>query len=218
MSSLLFYSFAIAIVLSALAVVFNNNPVKAVLSLIFCFVNTAGLYILLGAEYIAMTLVIVYVGAVAVLFLFVVMMLNLTSEKNWRIGFKEVLGYSFVVAILTVQIALALNYAKTLPQGFEKGDPEYNQDLIVTHLEKKEKNISIGTSNTKQIGIALYNQYILQLQIMGLVLLVAMVGAVMLIMAEKNEARIKTEDLAKTRQKLPARLFKVQSRTGVNID
>ena len=198
----------------------SGHPVKAVLSLIFCFINAAGLYILLGAEYIAMTLVIVYVGAVAVLFLFVVMMSNLTSNKHTMMGWKGVVGYSLLVGIMATQITMALNHSSLPPQSIKNRDLEQNESSISISPQKKANYITQDTSNTKQIGIALYSDYMLQLQIVGLILLVAMVGAVMLIMTEKNKNELgkKVAIPIKDKQNFGARLIKVESGKGISLD
>jgi NADH-quinone oxidoreductase subunit J len=164
--SVAFYVFALTLVASALAVISARNPVHAVFFLILAFFNAAALFVLLGAEYIAMTLVIVYVGAVAVLFLFVVMMLNINTEKM-REGLMRYLPLGLLVAlILLVEIIF----------------------LLLVSLEGSGKMLASAaplpladiTHNAQAIGLVLYTKYALLFQLAGLVLLVAMIGAIVL--------------------------------------
>lgn len=164
--SLLFYFFAFLTVISALMVISAKNPVHSVLFLIFAFFNAAGLFVLLSAEYLAMLLVIVYVGAVAVLFLFVVMMLDIDLVAI-RQGFVKRLPLGIVIAIaLFVQIGgivVAANHAPLTK------NPVINTDASVA-----------ATTNTQALGMVLYTDYIYAFQIAGLILLVGMIGAIVL--------------------------------------
>jgi NADH-quinone oxidoreductase subunit J len=162
--TLLFYLFSGLLVLSALMVISAKNPVHSVLFLIFAFFNAAGLFVLLGAEYIAMTLIIVYVGAVAVLFLFVVMMLD--------INFAE----------------LRQGFLKYLPMGALTGGLLFVEFLLVFYasLNAPMKTaatrhaISADVTNTHAIGSVLYTWYIYPFQLAGIILLIAMIGAIVL--------------------------------------
>ncbi len=161
MQELVFYSFAIFIVLAALMVISVKNPVHAVLFLIFAFFNAAGLFIMLGAEYIAMTLVIVYVGAVAVLFLFVIMMLDIDFAVLKQ-GFLKTAPFA---ALLGVIIFIELFYVMK------------TSDKFMSHPLPA---VELDISNTEALGMRLYTEYFFTFQLSGLILLVAMVGAIVL--------------------------------------
>jgi NADH-quinone oxidoreductase subunit J len=164
--------------LSALMVVSVRNPVYSVLFLILAFFNAAGLFLLIGAEYIAMTLVIVYVGAVAVLFLFVVMMLdiNITEMKQ---GFLRYLPAGLVVAgLFFVEIILAIYASLKDPSPL---------------LQKAAIPLAEGMTNTRAIGNVLYTDYVLLFQLAGLVLLVAMIGAIVL--THRSRPGVRRQDI-----------------------
>ena len=171
--TLFFYLFAGACVASAVMVIASRNPVHSVLFLILAFVNASGLFILLGAEFLAMILVVVYVGAVAVLFLFVIMMLDVDFAEL-RQGFLNYLPFGMLIgAIFLAELVLAVggwvinpNIAKSL------GSP-----------------IPAGISNTEALGLVLYTKYIHYFQVAGLILLVAMVGAIVLTLRHKTNVR-----------------------------
>jgi len=161
-ASLVFYLFATVLLISALAVISSRNPVYSVLFLILAFFNAAGLFLLIGAEYLAMTLIIVYVGAVAVLFLFVVMMLNvkITAIKE---SFLSYLPLGLLIAgVFFAEIIFAIFASLKNPRVFAAA--------------KADATIS----NTQAIGNVLYTDYIAIFQISGLILLVAMIGAIVL--------------------------------------
>lgn len=163
-ATIVFYMFALVLLLSAVMVVSVRNPVYSVLFLILAFFNAAGLFLLIGAEYIAMTLVIVYVGAVAVLFLFVVMMLDINITEI-RQGFLKYLPAGLLVAgLFFAEIMVAIYVSLQQPV------PAIKAGVAIT------KEIS----NTRAIGNILYTDYILLFQLSGLVLLVAMIGAIVL--------------------------------------
>lgn len=173
-----FYAFAAILLLCALMVVTSRNPVYSVFFLILAFFNAAALFVLLGAEYIAMTLVIVYVGAVAVLFLFVVMMLNINFAQM-RTGFSRYLPLGLAGAVLLFIELAAVMYVSSggpLP-GIVAADaiqPIPNPDLV---------------TNTQAIGNVLYTDYIYLFQLAGLILLVAMIGAIVLTHRERKGVR-----------------------------
>ena len=172
MVELVFYFFAFLMIFSGLMVVTLRNPVHSVLFLIFAFFNAAGLFILLGAEFIAMTLVIVYVGAVAVLFLFVVMMLNI-NVAEMRQGFLKNLPLGIALgALMFIQI----NYALSLSEGvFAERVASGKVDLNIT--------------NTAALGKILYTDYFLIFQASGIILLVAMIGAIVLTLTHSKDVR-----------------------------
>jgi NADH-quinone oxidoreductase subunit J len=172
-ASLAFYLFSAVAIVSALNVIFQKNPVHSVLWLILTFFNAAGLFVLLGAEFIAMLLIVVYVGAVAVLFLFVVMMLDI-NVTMMREGFAKYLPVGAVIGgILFVELAIVFGGWVIAPeaQGL-RGAP-----------------VPAGVSNTEALGNVLYTQYFYLFQVAGLVLLVAMIGSIVLTMRRRPGVR-----------------------------
>lgn len=167
-----FYIFAVVAVLSGALVVANRNPVYSVLFLILTFFNAAGLFVLLGAEFLAMMLVVVYVGAVAVLFLFVVMMLDINFVEL-RQGFVRYLPIGLAVGlVLVAELILVLGSGAIMPQlGQSIAVPTPALDQI---------------GNTQAIGMILYTKYFYLFQAAGLVLLVAMIGAIVLTHRERE--------------------------------
>ncbi len=164
LATIVFYMFALVLVFSALMVVSVRNPVYSVLFLILAFFNAAALFLLIGAEYIAMTLVIVYVGAVAVLFLFVVMMLDINIAEM-RQGFLKYLPAGLLVAgLFFAEIMVSIYASLQQPIASVKGAIPLSQEI----------------NNTRAIGNALYTDYVMLFQLAGLVLLVAMIGAIVL--------------------------------------
>jgi len=174
-ATLMFYVFSLLTVFSAVMVISSKNPVHSVLFLILAFFNAAGLFVLLGAEYIAMTLVIVYVGAVAVLFLFVVMMLNVNFSEL-REGFLKYLPLGGAVA-LTILAELIFVFRMALNSG----------DKLVTSAQKIPNPEEI--SNTKAVGSVLYTYYAYPFQMAGVILLIAMIGAIVLTKRERVGVR-----------------------------
>ena len=171
--SLLFYVFAAVLVASAATVVTARNPVHSVLFLILAFFNAAALFLIAGAEFLAMILVIVYVGAVAVLFLFVVMMLDIDFVQL-REGFQKYLPVGGLVGLVMAieLIGVALGW-KTAPAA---------QGLRIAP-------IPAGVTNTEALGRLLYTDYVFLFQSAGLVLLVAMIGAIVLTLRDKQTSR-----------------------------
>jgi NADH-quinone oxidoreductase subunit J len=175
--ALFFYLFAGILVASAVMVIASRNPVHSVLFLIMAFVNASGLFVLMGAEFLAMILVVVYVGAVAVLFLFVIMMLDVDFAEL-REGFLEylpiglVIGGIFMVELLLVAGGWVINpsTAKTITAA-----------------------IPANVSNTEALGLVLYTKYIHYFQLAGMVLLVAMIGAIVLTL--RHKAYVKRQDI-----------------------
>jgi NADH-quinone oxidoreductase subunit J len=178
LAAIAFYVLATIAVISAFAVIAARNPVHSVLFLILTFFSSAGLFVLLGAEFLAMLLVVVYVGAVAVLFLFVVMMLDVDFAELKQ-GF---LSYMPIGAI----IALALLAELTLVAGAAtstNGSP-----IALAPGQPSE------VTNAEAIGRVLYTDYLLVFQMAGLVLFVAMVGAIVLTL--RHRAGVKKQDIA----------------------
>ena len=170
---LAFYLFAILVVSSGALTILSRNPVHSVLWLILAFFNAAGLMILLGAEFIAMLLVIVYVGAVAVLFLFVVMMLDIDFAEL-RAGFVSYLPFGLLIAlVLLAEIVLGIGLWSAGPIELAQRAAPANPEL----------------SNIQAIGGILYTRYIFLFEAAGIVLLVAMIGAIVLTHRQRGDTR-----------------------------
>jgi NADH-quinone oxidoreductase subunit J len=169
-AALFFYLFAAITVASGLMVIWARNPVHAVLFLILAFFNAAGLFVLLGAEFLAMILVVVYVGAVAVLFLFVVMMLDVDFAEL-RAGF---IRYAPLGALVGLIVLLELVMV-VLSNVFHHGS-----------LTTAAAPIPAGVTNTEAIGQVLYTRYAYYFEGAGLILLVAMIGAIVLTLHHKE--------------------------------
>ena len=172
--SITFYIFSLVAVLSALMVISARNPVHSVLFLILSFVNASGLFVLLGAEFLAMILVVVYVGAVAVLFLFVVMMLDINFVKL-REGFLQYLPFGALLGIVLI-IELGILF---LTKSF-------SENSLSKFIESPAMNDVV---NTKLIGQILYTDYFYLFQISGLILLVAMVGSITLTLRDRGQVK-----------------------------
>ena len=172
--SITFYVFSLVAVLSALMVISARNPVHSVLFLILSFVNASGLFVLLGAEFLAMILVVVYVGAVAVLFLFVVMMLDINFVKL-REGFLQYLPFGALLGIVLI-IELGILF---LTRSFSENSlSKFVESPVMNEIE-----------NTKLIGQVLYTDYFYLFQISGLILLVAMVGSITLTLRDRGQVK-----------------------------
>ena len=175
--ALFFYLFAGVCIASAFMVIASRNPVHSVLFLILTFVNSSGLFMLMGAEFLAMILIVVYVGAVAVLFLFVVMMLDVDFVEL-RQGFLNYLPVGGLVGlIMLVELVLVLGATVITPGT----------------IKTVAAPIASDVSNTEALGLVLYTRYIYFFQLAGLVLLVAMIGAIVLTLQHK--ARVKRQSI-----------------------
>lgn len=182
--ALAFYLFASVVIASAVMVILSRNPVHSVLWLILAFFNAAGLMVLVGAEFIAMLLVIVYVGAVAVLFLFVVMMLDIDFAAM-RAGFIKNFPLGILIAaILLAELILALGAYGA--GGIELGNAVAN-----------DAGQLAGESNIEAIGRLLYGRYIVLFEIAGIILLVAMIGAIVLTHREPKPGARGRQDIGK---------------------
>ena len=181
--ALAFYLFASVVIASAVMVIMARNPVHSVLWLILAFFNAAGLMVLVGAEFIAMLLVIVYVGAVAVLFLFVVMMLDIDFAAM-RAGFVRnfPLGIA-IAAILLAELMLAVG-------AYGAGGIELGQS-------DGSAVAAAGQSNIEALGALLYGRYIILFEIAGIILLVAMIGAIVLTHREAKPGARGRQDIGK---------------------
>jgi NADH-quinone oxidoreductase subunit J len=184
---LFFYVFAGIAVAAAFMVIAGRNPVHSVLFLILAFVNAAGLFVLLGAEFLAMILIVVYVGAVAVLFLFVVMMLDVDFAEL-REGFLQYLPVGGLVGlILLVELVLVLGGLLTAPE---------TATSAAAPIPPPEQ-----LSNVAAIGELLYTRYIFFFQMAGLILLIAMIGAIVLTL--RHKVGVKRQDIARQVARTP---------------
>ena len=177
--ALVFYLFSFIAISSSLAVISSKNTVHAVFFLILDFVSISCLFIMMGAEYLGMLTLIVYVGAVAVLFLFVVMMLNI-NFKDLRTGFLSYLPFGLLIGIVII-----------IELGMMIGTWKYKDSFIKT----SEIKISSKVSNTEALGNVLYTDFIHYFQISGIILLVAMIGAILLTFRQKEN--LKRQDITK---------------------
>jgi NADH-quinone oxidoreductase subunit J len=190
-AALFFYLFSAICIASALMVIASRNPVHSVLFLILAFVNAAALFLLLGAEFLAMILVVVYVGAVAVLFLFVVMMLDVDFAEL-REGFLQYLPVGALIGVVLLAEILLVVGAWTIGGG----TPRVAAAPIPTDI-----------SNTEAIGLVLYTKYIYFFQAAGLVLLVAMIGAIVLTLRHKEG--VKRQNISDQVARTPATAIEV---------
>ena len=195
---LAFYLFATLTIVPAMAVIFARNPVHSVLWLILAFFNAAGLMLLLGAEFIAMLVVIVYVGAVAVLFLFVVMMLDI-DFASLRSGFTKNLPFGLLLAlVLAFEIFVAVMSRQAGPALSGRHIPDAAQPNIVA------------------LGQLLYSRYLFPFEIAGLILLVAMIGAIVL--THRRRADPRTPNMSKQIRRRPEDAMKLtQPKVGEGV-
>ncbi len=198
--ALFFYLFSAVCVASAVMVIASRNPVHSVLFLILAFVNAAGLFVLMGAEFLAMILIVVYVGAVAVLFLFVVMMLDVDFAEL-RQGFLQYLPIGIIVGVIffveLVAVVGAWVIGPSLPQAISSPIPG-------------------NITNTEALGRVLYTQYVYYFEAAGLVLLVAMIGAIVLTL--QHRVNVKRQSISNQVARTPAtaiEVVKVQSGQGL---
>lgn len=202
LTSFFFYLFAAITVASAFLVIAARNPVHSVLFLILAFFNSAGLFMLAGAEFLALLLIVVYVGAVAVLFLFVVMMLDVDFAEL-RQGFLQYLPVGALVAVI-----LVLELALVLGASVLDADVAMETGMPMPPLEE--------VSNIEAIGLVLYTDYVYFFQAAGLVLLVAMVGAIVLTL--RHREGVKRQDVVAQVARTPdtaIEVVKVKSGQGL---
>ena len=201
LSALFFYLFAILCVGAAFMVIAVRNPVHAVLFLILAFFNAAGLFVLLGAEFLAMILVVVYVGAVAVLFLFVVMMLDVDFAEL-RQGFLDYLPFGGLIALIFgLEVVFGLILWTVWPAG-----------PVTTIAAPTPTDIT----NTEALGRLLYTRYIYFFQAAGLVLLVAMIGAIVLTL--RHKVNVRRQNISAQVARTPATAMEIrQVRPGQGI-
>jgi len=171
--ALLFYIFSLSIIASALMVIFSKQPINSVLFLLFSFINASGLFLLAGAEFLALIIVIVYVGAVAVLFLFVIMMLDFNPD-NIKEETKKYLPIGLMVGgVLFFEIILMM----------------YSPELFSKDFQIIGRIVETDLTNTEILGNLIYTEYFLQFQMAGFILLVAMIGAIVLTLRHRDYVR-----------------------------
>jgi len=187
-----FYLFAIGVIAGGLFTVISRNPVHSVLWLILAFISSSGLFVLLGAEFVAMLLIIVYVGAVAVLFLFVVMMLDVDFAEL-KAGMAQHMPLALLIGlVLLMQLAFA----------FGAWDASHMaSDQLVNPIPG-------DIQNTAALGLILYDQYFLLFQLAGLILLVAMIGAIVLTLRHRQD--IKRQDILAQMYRDPAKAMELK--------
>jgi NADH-quinone oxidoreductase subunit J len=190
--ALAFYLFAICVIAGGLMTVISRNPVHSVLWLILAFLSSAGLFVLLGAEFVAMLLIIVYVGAVAVLFLFVVMMLD--------VDFAELKAEMAKYMPLALLIGLVL----LMQFGMAYGSWEITDSARAARGAVTPEQLE----NTAALGMLLYDQYFLAFQLSGLILLVAMIGAIVLTLRHRTD--VKRQDILAQIYRDPAKAMELR--------
>ena len=205
--TLFFYLFSTITVFSAIMVIISRNTIYSVFFLILVFITVSILFIMIGAEFLGMIMLIVYVGAVAVLFLFVVMMLNVSQrmvKHNTRKGLINNISMGSIVGVI---IFLELLVAV--------GGWKYKEDFI----KISEKNLELQISNTHALGYVLYTDYIHLFQISGIILLIAMIGAITLTFSKReNVKRQNYFDQIQREKKSAVSLVEVENNKGVDFD
>ena len=201
--SLFFYFFSSIAVLSAFMVIATKNTVYSVFSLILVFVTISILFIMIGAEFLGMIMLIVYVGAVAVLFLFVVMMLNVNEDKSEKYTKKNISVGTIVGLVVFLELLVVI------------GGWKYKNDFVSLNAFNSNQNLT----NTHQLGGVLYTDYIHLFQISGMILLIAMIGAIVLTFNKKEN--VKRQSYFKQIQRDRAtsiELVEVEKNKGIKID
>ena len=203
--SIFFYFFSVIAIFSSLMVITSRSTINSVFFLILDFISVGCLFIMVGAEFLGMILLIVYVGAVAVLFLFVVMMLNVAEQKqSWFIGRKS----THIPTGLVVSVLILLELLVVVGGWKFKDDIMSSSTLILSDI-----------SNTHQLGLVMYTDYILYFQLAGIVLLLAMIGAILLTYRQREGVKKQSYINQVTRSPLTAvKLVEVKSNQGVKID
>ena len=205
--SIFFYTFSIIAIISAIMVTVSKNTVHSVFFLILDFISISCLFIMIGAEFLGMIMLIVYVGAVAVLFLFVVMMLNVAQQKNQWFSARESSKHIPVGLIISVIIFFELIIVI--------GGWKYKPDLVPAMSLAIDKE----TSNTHAIGNILYTDYIHIFQLSGMVLLVAMIGAIVLTFRQRSGVKRQSYFSQISRERSDGvEMIDVESKKGVKSD
>ena len=205
--SIFFYIFSLIAIISAIMVTVSKNTVHSVFFLILDFISISCLFIMIGAEFLGMIMLIVYVGAVAVLFLFVVMMLNVAQQKNQWFSASE--NSQHVPIGLIVSLIIFFELIIVI------GGWKYKPDLVSAMALNIDKNIS----NTHSIGYVLYTDYIHIFQLSGMVLLVAMIGAIVLTFRQRSGVKRQSYFKQISRERTDGvEIINVDSKKGVKID
>ena len=206
-----FYLFAFAVVAGGLMVVVARNPVHSVLWLILCFLSSAGLFVLVGAEFVAMLLIIVYVGAVAVLFLFVVMMLDVDFAELKA----EMANYMPLGLVIGVVLLMQLGIAFGVWQSADIAESQRAAPVIAVGAEDVGEGLFSDsdallsqTHNTRALGTLIYDDYLLLFQLAGLILLVAMIGAIVLTLRHRTD--IKRQNIVALMMRDPAKAMELK--------
>ena len=203
--SIFFYFFSIIAIFSSLMVITSRNTVNSVFFLILDFISVGCLFIMVGAEFLGMIILIVYVGAVAVLFLFVVMMLNVAEQKqSWFIGKKSThLPTGLIVSVLIFLELLVV-----------VGGWKYKENLVTS------SNLNLSNiTNTHQLGLVMYTDYILYFQLAGIILLLSMIGAILLTFRKRTGVKKQSYIRQISRSPISSvELKEVESNKGVKID
>ena len=204
----IFYAFSLIAIVSAIMVTVSKNTVHSVFFLILDFISISCLFIMIGAEFLGMIMLIVYVGAVAVLFLFVVMMLNVAEQKGQWFSSGSVGGFHIPIGLM---VSLVIFFEIIIVIGGWK----YKPDL----LDSISLNVSSEITNTELIGRVIYTEYIHLFQISGMILLVAMVGAIVLTFRKRSGIKKQSYLKQISRERAEGVTLKeVESRKGVKID
>tara|TARA_B100001250_G_scaffold26760_1_gene22064 strand:+ start:42 stop:674 length:633 start_codon:yes stop_codon:yes gene_type:complete len=205
--AIFFYTFSFIAILSAIMVTVSRNTVHSVFFLILDFISVSCLFIMIGAEFLGMIMLIVYVGAVAVLFLFVVMMLNVVEQKNTL--FESATDGKHIPIGLLISLIIFFEVIIVI------GGWKYKPDL----LNSISLNISPELTNTHSLGYVLYTDYIHLFQLSGIILLVAMVGAIVLTFRKRSGLKRQSYFKQISREKVEGvDLVTVDSKKGVKID
>ncbi|MFN3232696.1 MAG: NADH-quinone oxidoreductase subunit J [Alphaproteobacteria bacterium] len=192
--TIMFYAFAVITIASAFMVISSRNPVHSVLFLILTFFTAAGLFVLIGAEFLAMIMVIVYVGAVAVLFLFVVMMLDINFVEL-RQGFLQYLPIGAVIGLIMLVELIMVFGAST-----------FGSETVAAFAQP---DASVGAdTNTEALGLLIYTEYVYAFQAAGLILLVAMIGAIVL--THRTRPGVKKQNIGEQVRRDPSETIEVR--------
>ena len=205
--SIFFYIFSVIAIISAIMVTVSKNTVHSVFFLILDFISISCLFIMIGAEFLGMIMLIVYVGAVAVLFLFVVMMLNVAQQKNQWFVSKDNSGHIPVGLIISTVIFFELIIVI--------GGWKYKPDLLTPSNALLSENMT----NTHSLGMILYTDYIYVFQVSGMILLVAMIGAIVLTFRQREGVKKQSYIKQISRERSEGvEVLDVKFKTGVKID
>ena len=206
--SIFFYTFSVIAIVSAIMVIVSKNTVHSVFFLILDFISISCLFIMIGAEFLGMIMLIIYVGAVAILFLFVVMMLNVAQQKNqW---FSTTKSSSHIPVGLIISLIIFFELIIVI------GGWKYKPDLIIS---LSSLDISREVTNTHAIGNILYTDYIHLFQLSGMILLVAMIGAIILTFRQRKGLKRQSYFKQISRERKDGvQLVDVESNKGVKID